>query len=204
MAPYRAPWHNAWRTHLQTRHTTSLALLIALLASPVGRAATAAFQDSPQEPASNGGDGMNQPMDLPPEEAAELEVPARAAGLHLVYLLAPTSTLDRIALVAAHASGFIYCVSVAGVTGSRTALSDEVPAFLARVRQETDLPLAIGFGISTPEQVEVMGRVADAVVVGSAFVQAVEAAPLERRAETVRAFVEGLAGRDGRAAATAD
>ncbi len=143
-------------------------------------------------------------VDLPPEEAAELEVPARAAGLHLVYLLAPTSTRDRIALVAAHASGFIYCVSVTGVTGSRTALSDAVPAFLARVRQETDLPLAIGFGISTPEQVEVMGRVADAVVVGSAFVQAVEAAPLERRAETVRAFVQGMAGRGGRAEATAD
>ena len=58
---------------MQTRHTTSLALLIALLASPVGRAATAAFQDPPQEPASNGGDGMNQPMDLPPEEAPEVE-----------------------------------------------------------------------------------------------------------------------------------
>ena len=137
-------------------------------------------------------------VDLPPEEAGELEPLARAAGLHMVYLLAPMSTRDRIALVAAHASGFIYCVSVTGVTGARAALSDEVPAFIARVRAETTPPLAVGFGISTHEQVEAVGRVADAAVVGGAFVQIVSAASVEQRAQAVRAFVEGMIGRDGR------
>src|SRR5690606_9232150 len=110
-------------------------------------------------------------VDLPPEEAAELEEPARAAGLHVIYLLAPTSTAERIRAVARHASGFIYCVSVTGVTGARDALSDELPGFLERVRAETDVPLAVGFGISRREHVEAVGRMADAAVVGTAFVR---------------------------------
>ncbi len=94
-----------------------------------------------QAAAAAGVDGLII-VDLPPEEAGELEALARAAGLHMVYLLAPTSTRERIAVVAAHASGFIYCVSVTGVTGARSALSDELPAFLQRVRAQTELPLA--------------------------------------------------------------
>ena len=100
-------------------------------------------------------------VDLPPEEAAELAGPARAAGLHLVYLLAPTSTEERIAKVAAAASGFIYCVSVAGVTGPRAELPPGLPDFLGRVRAQTDLPLAVGFGISTARHVEAVGRIAE-------------------------------------------
>ena len=107
---------------------------------------------------------MTRVVDLPPEEAAELEGPAQEAGLHLVYLLAPTSTTDRIAVVTSHASGFIYCVSVTGVTGARTAMSDQLPDFLARVRAQTDLPLAVGFGISNREHVQAVGAVADAAV----------------------------------------
>ena len=133
-------------------------------------------------------------VDLPPEEAAELEGPARAAGLHLVYLLAPTSTADRIAVVTRHASGFIYCVSVTGVTGARTSMSDQLPEFLGRVRAQTDLPLAVGFGISNREHVQAVGAVADAAVIGSAFVQAVGAASPATRADAVRAFVRGMAG----------
>ena len=148
-----------------------------------------------QTAAAAGVDGLII-VDLPPEEAAEVERPARAAGLHMVYLLAPTSTADRIAVVAGHASGFIYCVSVTGVTGARSAMSDELPAFLARVREQTSLPLAVGFGISTREHVEAVGSIADAAIVGSAFVQAVAGAPRDARAEHVRSFVEAMTGRE--------
>ncbi len=149
-----------------------------------------------RDAAAAGVDGLIV-VDLPPEEAGELERAARAAGVHVVYLLAPTSTTERIALVARHASGFIYCVSVTGVTGARAALAEELPAFLARVRKHTALPLAVGFGISTRAQVAAVGALADAVIVGSAFVQAVAAAPRAERAAAVRAFTAELCGRGG-------
>jgi tryptophan synthase alpha subunit len=150
-----------------------------------------------QEAASAGVDGLIV-VDLPPEEAGDLERVARAAGLHIVYLLAPTSTHERIAVVSEHASGFIYCVSVTGVTGTRSVLADDLPAFLARVREQTALPLAVGFGISTRQHVESVAQVADAAIVGSAFVQAVAGASKADRARVVRAFVEGMSGHDGR------
>lgn len=148
-----------------------------------------------QAAADAGVDGMII-VDLPPQEAAELEIPARAAGLHMVYLLAPTSTDERIRLVAEHASGFIYCVGVVGITGERAELSAELPEFIGRVRARTELPLAIGFGISERRHVQAVGVLADAAVVGSAFVRAVAAAPAERRAQVVRAFVEEITGRE--------
>ena len=135
-------------------------------------------------------------VDLPPQEAAELEVPARAAGLHMIYLLAPTSTEERIKLVVEHASGFIYCAGVVGVTGARSELSAELPAFIARVRAHTDLPLAVGFGISAREHVEAVGTLADAAVVGSAFVRTVAEATSAQRPEAVRAFVQEIAGHE--------
>ena len=147
-----------------------------------------------RDAAEAGVDGLIT-VDLPPEEASELEAPARAAGLHMVYLLAPTSTPERIAAVVEHASGFIYCVSVAGVTGARTSLADDLPAFLARVRERTALPLAVGFGISTREHVEAVGRVAEAAIIGSAFVQVVARAPSTERADAVRSYLEGITGR---------
>jgi tryptophan synthase alpha subunit len=137
-------------------------------------------------------------VDLPPDEAGELEPLVRAAGMHMVYLLAPTSDEERIAEIAKHASGFIYCVSVTGVTGARTQLSDELPAFIERVRRHTDVPLAIGFGISTREHVEEVGELADAAIVGSAFVQAVASAPRAERPQAVRAYMEGITGRGDR------
>ncbi len=134
-------------------------------------------------------------VDLPPDEAAELEGPARAAGLHMVFLLAPTSTEDRIRLVAEHGSGFIYCVSVVGITGERRELAADLPDFIARVRAQTDLPLAVGFGISSAEHVRAVGEIADAAVVGSAFVRTIAEAPASERPARVRAFMEGLTGR---------
>lgn len=135
-------------------------------------------------------------VDLPPQEAGDLERPAREAGLHMIYLLAPTSTEDRIQLVAEHGSGFIYCVGVVGITGARTALSDELPEYIARVRAQTDLPLAVGFGISSREHVQQVESFADAAVVGSAFVQLVGETPREERPARVRAYLEEITGRD--------
>ena len=135
-------------------------------------------------------------VDLPPEEDEDFRSLAREAGLHLVYLLAPTSTDERIARVAEAASGFIYCVSVAGVTGPRAELPPALPELIGRVRARTRLPLAVGFGISAARHVREVGRIADGAIVGSAFVEAVRGAPRESRAERVREFVRGIAGRD--------
>ena len=116
-------------------------------------------------------DGLIVP-DLPPEEAEELETACRAAGLATIYLLAPTSTEDRIRFVASHCTGFIYLVSVTGITGARTGLPPDLADFVARVRRHTNLPLAVGFGIATGEQAAAVARIADGVIVGSALVKA--------------------------------
>ena len=114
--------------------------------------------------------------DLPPEEAAEFEAAAAAEGLALIPFLAPTSSPQRIEAVTAHARGFIYLVSVAGVTGARAKLHADLAGFIGRVRARTQTPLAVGFGISTPEQAATIGRLADGVIVGSALINAVNAA----------------------------
>ena len=105
-----------------------------------------------------GADGFIVP-DLPPEEAGELETACRAHGLALVFLLAPTSTPERIAAVVSHATGFVYLVSLAGVTGARDRLPPDLAAFVGRVRSATSLPLAVGFGIATPEHASAVGDV---------------------------------------------
>lgn len=156
-----------------------------------------------QDAAGAGVDGFII-VDLPPEEARELEEPARAAGLHLIYLLAPTSTEERIRVVADHASGFIYCVSVAGVTGVRSEMSAELPEFIARVRTQTDVPLGIGFGISTADHVREVGTLADAAIIGSAFVRAIDEAPADQRPAAVRAFMEEITGRASNPTPVAD
>jgi len=134
-------------------------------------------------------------VDLPPDEAAELEIPAHRAGLHIIYLVAPTSTDDRLRLVADNASGFIYCVSLAGTTGARSELPEDLPEFIARVRAQTDLPLGIGFGISERRHVEQVAALADAAIIGSAFVRTIADTPREGRAAAVREFVERMTGR---------
>ena len=123
--------------------------------------------------AATGADGLIVP-DLPPEEGTEIESLARAHGIDLIYLLAPTSTPQRIGLVAQHSSGFIYVVSVAGVTGTREVLPEGVNEFVGRVRTMTTLPLCVGFGISTAEQAKEVARCSDGVIVGSRLVQLME------------------------------
>jgi len=112
--------------------------------------------------------------DLPPEEGSELEAISRRQGLDLIYLLAPSSTEERIRLVAERSRGFIYVVSVTGVTGVRKRLPADLEAFVARVRKVATQPLCIGFGISTPEQARQVARIADGVIVGSRLIQLME------------------------------
>ena len=112
--------------------------------------------------------------DLTPEEAGEFEAELRAQGLDMIFLIAPTSTDERLKLVARHASGFIYAVSRAGVTGARSAVSAEAEKLVTRMRQFSSLPIAVGFGISNAQQVADVQRYADAVVVGSALVAEME------------------------------
>jgi tryptophan synthase alpha chain len=115
-------------------------------------------------------------VDLPPEESGELRRQAEKAGLHTIFLLAPTSGAARIKLVARLGRGFIYYVSVTGVTGARGALESELQAQVARIRRYTTLPIGVGFGISTPEQAARIAAFADAAVVGSALIDVMERA----------------------------
>lgn len=115
--------------------------------------------------------------DLPVDEADEFISACRAGGVDPILMVAPTSPDDRIQLIAASASGFIYCVSVAGVTGARTTLSAGLPDFLARVRMRTDVPLAVGFGVSTAEQAAEVAVHADGVIIGSRLISLVRDAP---------------------------
>lgn len=112
--------------------------------------------------------------DLTPEESGEFETELRAHELDMIFLVAPTSTDERLKLVAEHASGFIYAVSRAGVTGTRSSVSAEAEKLVTRMRQFSSLPIAVGFGISNAEQVADVHRYADAVVIGSAIVAEME------------------------------
>ena len=128
--------------------------------------------------------------DLPVEEAAELQAIARDSHVDVILLVAPTSTDARLARIAAAASGFIYCVSTTGVTGAREALRADLPAFLARVRRHTELPLAVGFGVSTIDQVAAVAAYADGVIIGSALIHMVARNPdLEAALGEVRGYL---------------
>lgn len=128
--------------------------------------------------------------DLPPEEAAQLMQLAAAAGLAYIYFLAPTSSLERIEQVTQQAAGFIYLVSVTGVTGARQALQSDLADFVQRVRSRSAVPLAIGFGISTPDQAASVAGLADGVIVGSALINAANSA--QNKPEAASAFVKSL------------
>jgi tryptophan synthase alpha subunit len=134
-------------------------------------------------------------VDVPPEEAGELSRLSQGAGLDYVPLLAPTSTDDRIELAVSLASGFVYCVSVAGVTGVREALPQGLEGFLRRVRERTTLPIGVGFGISRREHIESLQGIAEAAIVGSAIVDLIESSTRREEVERVRQYAEVLTGR---------
>lgn len=151
-----------------------------------------------KDAAAAGVDGLIV-VDLPPEEAAELGDPARANGIDVIYLTAPTTDDARLPTVLASASGFVYHVSIAGITGAASAKLDAVSEALARIRRHTSLPLAVGFGIKTAAQIAEIGKLADAAVVGSAIVQKLadqldaEGKPKQGAAAQVLGFVKELA-----------
>lgn len=133
-------------------------------------------------------------VDLPPEEADEYKVALDAAELRTVFLMAPTSTDERIALIARQCTGFIYYVSRMGVTGARTGLAADMQDVLARIKQHTDKPVAVGFGISDPDQARTVGTLADGVVVGSAIVRMIgELGESPETAGKIGAFAKTLA-----------
>ncbi len=132
--------------------------------------------------AESGVDGLIVP-DLPPDEGRDLEGITRKHDLDLIYLLAPTSSDDRIKLVAERARGFIYLVSVTGVTGARASLPQELNLFVTRVRKTAKQPLCVGFGISTPDQARQVAAVADGVIVGSKVIQLLETEGLKAVAD---------------------
>ena len=140
--------------------------------------------------AAAGVDGVIVP-DLPTEESDELLAACCRHGRDLIFLLAPTSTDDRIRDVAARAGGFVYCVSLTGVTGARDNLPG-LDGYIARVRRHTDLPLAIGFGISTPAHVRQVGRVADGAIVASALINHLDRFPPADQPDAAEAFVRAL------------
>jgi len=134
-------------------------------------------------------------VDLPPEEAGGFLAACRAYDMSLVPLVAPTSADERIRMIAGTADAFLYCVSMAGTTGKGNVPLDALPMFIERIRRQTDLPLAVGFGINTRAQAERVREVADAAVVGSAIIATIDAAGEDRRAQSVREFVEDVSGR---------
>jgi len=139
--------------------------------------------------AESGASGFIVP-DLPPDEGGELRSLCKQHGLDLVFLLSPNSSEERTRFVAEQSSGFVYLVSVLGITGEREALPFELADFVGRVRAQTEKPLAVGFGISTPEQAAAVGEVADGVIVGSALIKA--AGQAANPVEAAREFVRGL------------
>jgi len=155
----------------QLSHEVDIPLVFMTYFNPVFRYGVEEFCSAC---ASSGVSGLIIP-DLPPEEGSELEASTQKQGLDLIYLLAPTSTEERIRLIAERSRGFIYLVSVTGVTGARDSLLADLEAFVARVRQVVTQPLCVGFGISTPGQARQVARISDGVIVGSRIIQLMEA-----------------------------
>ena len=131
-------------------------------------------------------------VDYPPEECAEFADKLRAHGLDLIFLLAPTSTDERMAQVAQVASGYVYYVSLKGVTGSGALDTAAVEAMLPRIRQHVRVPVGVGFGIRDAQTAKAIGRVADAVVIGSRLIQLIENEPADKVNAVAADFLSGV------------
>jgi len=167
------------------RKKTDVPLVLFSYYNPVLQMGLEKFADAAKEA---GADGVLI-TDVTPEEGVEYRAAMSSRGLDTIFLAAPTSTDERLAMIAKASSGFLYLISRTGVTGAKDQLAEELPALARRVRRVTDLPIAVGFGISQPGHVALLGGLADAAVVGSALVEEIE------RAETVEAAAEALAAR---------
>ena len=131
-------------------------------------------------------------VDYPPEECEEFAAKLKAQGLDLIFLLAPTSTDERMDLVARVASGYVYYVSLKGVTGAGHLDTAAVEQMLPRIRKHVNVPVGVGFGIRDAQTAQAIGRVADAVVIGSKIIQLIEEQPREKVAATAADFLRGI------------
>jgi len=169
----------------RVRSASDVPLILFSYFNPILQMGVEKFADAAS---AAGADGVLA-TDLTPEEAGEYRKALEARGLDTIFLAAPTSTDERLKMIAGCSSGFLYLISRTGVTGERDSMPEDLPALARRVRRATKLPLAVGFGISLPEHVAVLGGIADAAVVGSALMAEIEKAP------TVDAAVAAVAAR---------
>ncbi|MEK6677897.1 MAG: tryptophan synthase subunit alpha [Nitrospirota bacterium] len=154
----------------ELRRTTEIPLVLMTYYNPVFKYGISGFV---RDATDAGVDGIIVP-DLPPEEGEGIIEEGKRRGLNTIFLLAPTSTKERIKMVASVSTGFIYYVSLTGVTGARESLPETVEASVNKIRKATDKPIAVGFGISTAEQAKRIASFADGVIVGSAIVNVIE------------------------------
>ena len=179
----------ALETARAARARTEIPIMFMTYLNPILSYGLDRFCRSAQEA---GADGLIVP-DLPATEAGPLRVAADAAGLDLVFFVAPTSTEQGIEAACATATGFIYCIAVTGVTGARGQLDPSVIPLIEKVRRHTDLPIVVGFGISRPEHLAALENKADGVIVASALLDAISKAP-EDASEQLRRFLTELRG----------
>ncbi len=171
------------------RLQTDVPLMLFSYFNPILQMGVDKFADAA---AKAGADGVLA-TDLTPEEAGEYRAAMQARGLDTIFLAAPTSTDERLAKITEYSSGFLYLISRTGVTGARDSFPEDLPSLARRARRFTKLPLAVGFGISQPAHVTVLGGIADAAVVGSALVAEIEkAAGADAAAAGVAALVRVL------------
>ena len=182
---------------LKFAHELGLPAVVMTYWNPIERYGIDRFA---REIADNGGSGVITP-DLTIEESAQWKTSSSTAGINSIYVVAPSTTDDRLARVTAQCSGFVYAASLMGVTGARTDLSSGGHDLVARIRKVTDLPVAVGLGVSTGAQARTVAGYADGVIVGSAFIKALlDAKSTEFGLEAVGALAKELAAgvRDGR------
>ena len=171
------------------RQKTEVPLVLFSYFNPVLQMGLSTFAD---EAAAAGADGVLI-TDLTPEEAGEYRHAVASRGLDTIFLAAPTSTDARLVRIAESSTGFLYLVSRTGVTGAREALPEDLPALVRRARRVTSLPIAVGFGISLPGHVSILGGLADAAVVGSVLVEEIErAASVDEAASAVAARIRSF------------
>ena len=144
-----------------------------------------------QDASAAGLDGIIVP-DLPSEEALPFKQACNKGNIHLIPLLAPTSTDQRIAKACEQANGFIYCVSLTGVTGARKQLAPGLEEFVGRIRHHTDLPIAVGFGVSNPQHVDTISQFADGVIFASALLDTIDKSPRDQVLQEATNFVSSL------------
>jgi tryptophan synthase alpha chain len=179
---------DAFRAARALRARTEAPLVFMSYYNPVQRRGTGAFCEAA---AASGADGLIVP-DLPPEEARPLREACRTSGLALIPMVAPGTPPERLRAACADAEGFVYCVALQGVTGARSDLAGDLPAFLERVRACTTAPLVVGFGISRPEHVASVRRYADGVIVASALVDLLERTSEPERLAAAARYVGSL------------